>query len=228
MNHKTDGISNKVNRPNSDWIDISVPLCDSLRQSPYELLTPHIERIRSREKGDKVVLTQLFINAHSGTHIDAPFEWIEGGQTIDEMSLDTTVGPARVIEIQDSVSIKVEELKPYKIRPGERLLFKTRNSSRSDLTKIFHKDNVYVSDEAAQFLAEKRVRVVGLDSISIGSFQDGKNIAVTHQTLLGKGIYIIEDIDLSNVKPGSYELICVPIRLEKGDAGLARAIIRPL
>jgi arylformamidase len=88
-------------------------------------------------------------------------------------------------------------------------------------------DYVYISTEAARYLAEKVVRVIGLDYISIGSYKLESNVMETHETLLSRGIWIIEGLNLSGVKAGNYELICLPIKLEKGDAGLARAILRP-
>jgi arylformamidase len=143
------------------------------------------------------------------------------------MPLDTAVGLARVIEIKDATSIKPKELAPCNIRRGERLLFKTRNSSRVYQKDEFIDDYVYLSTESAHFLGEKGVRVIGIDYISIGSYKLESNVKETHETLLSQGIWIIEGLNLSGVKAGKYELICLPIKLERGDAGLARAILRP-
>jgi arylformamidase len=179
------------------------------------------------DKGDKVTMSEMTMISHTGTHIDAPLHFIYRGKTIDEMPLDTAVGLARVIEIKDTESIKIEELASSHIRSGERILFKTRNSDRVYQTDEFVDDYVYISTEAARYLAEKVVRVIGLDYISIGSYKLESNVMETHETLLSRGIWIIEGLNLSGVKAGNYELICLPIKLEKGDAGLARAILRP-
>ena len=119
-------------------------------------------------------------------------------------------------------------MEAYNIQPGERILFKTLNSSRVYQSDKFIEDYVFISTEAAHFLVEKRIRLVGLDFISIGSIKDNPNLVETHETLLKNGIYILEGIDLSGVKAGPHELICLPIKLENGDAGPARAILRPL
>jgi len=219
--------SRQVIAPKSEWIDISLPIRDDMVQGPMEPLTPHVEFILHRKKGNNVAMCQININSHNGTHIDSPLHFVEGGETIDKMSLDTTMGPARVIETKDTVSIKPEELATHNIQPGERLLFKTRNSSRPERMKKFFKDSVYLTVEGAEFLAKKKVRVVGIDYISIGG-GGMKNIDKTHLILLDKGIYIIEDLDLSQVKAGRYEMICLPLRLEGGDASPVRAIIRPI
>jgi arylformamidase len=228
MAKQTHHSSKNVKSSKSEWIDISIPLNESIRQTPGEDYMPHIKRIRSRERGDKVVMQQIFINSHNGTHVETPYFWYEEAKTIDEMPLDTTIGPARVIEIKDPVSIKVKELKTYDIQPGERLLFKTQNSSRADLAVKFYEDNVYFTTRAAHFLAQKKVRLVGLDAMSVGNLANHKANDETHQIMLQNNIYLIEDIDLSKAKPGRFELICLPLRLEKGEASPARAIIRPI
>ncbi len=156
--------------------------------------------------------------------MDAPLHFIRQGIGIDKMPLDTTMGRARVIEIQDTESIKPEELVRNRIRRGERILFKTRNSLRVWQTDTFSEDFVFISKEAAHFLAERKVRVIGVDYLSVGGFKrDGSE---THRTLLEGGVWIIEGLDLSRVKPGKYDLICLPLKLEQGDGAPARAILR--
>jgi arylformamidase len=160
--------------------------------------------------------------------MDAPLHFIYGGNTIDRMPLDTAIGLARVIEIKDAESVKPKELASHDIQRGERILFKTRNSDRVYRTDEFVEDYVYLSTEAAKFLVEKGVRVIGFDYISIGSYKLQSNVKEAHEELLSHGAWIIEGLNLSGIKAGNYELICLPIRLEKGDAGLARAILRPI
>lgn len=231
MVKKTGSSVKEVSTHKSDWIDISIPLSDDMVQSPMEPITAHFEYIFSREKGNGVTMTHIYMLSHTGTHIDAPYYLFEEGETIDDMPLDTAIGPARVIEIKDAESIKPEELAAYNIEPGERLLFKTRNSSRAERTKKLFKDNVYFTLEALHFLAKKKVRVIGIDylTISNGNVEyvdpDAEN---DHDALFKNGIYVIEDLDLSGVKPGRYEMVCLPLRLKRGDAAPARAIIRPI
>lgn len=214
----------------SEWIDITVPMPVN-KPMPYwptDPVPPKIERIVDVDKGDKVTMSQININSHNGTHVDAPLHFIYGGGSIDQMPLDTTIGRARVIEIKDPESVKVKELEPCNIKSGERILFKTQNSEKAYKTDKFFEDYVFISTEAAHFLADKKVRLVGLDYISIGSFKSLENVGETHETLLKNGIYILEMINLSGVKPGEYELLCLPLRMERGDAGPCRAILRPL
>lgn len=209
----------------SDWIDISIPLRNNMVKWPTDGPTL-IKRTKDVDKGDPVTMSEFTMISHTGTHMDAPLHFIYGGATIDTMPLDQAIGPARVIEIKDREAVKPEELSKYNILKGERILFKTRNSERVYRTDEFTEDYVYISTEAAVFLAEKGIRVVGLDYISIGSFKLKTQVREAHQALLGKGVWVIEGLNFTGVSPGDYEMICLPIRLEKGDAGLARAIIR--
>jgi arylformamidase len=110
---------------------------------------------------------------------------------------------------------------------GERLLFKTHNSTRCWDTNKFVKDFVYVSTEAAEFLADRRVGLVGIDYLSVGGFRAGNGVAV-HRTLLGREVYILEGLNLSAVQAGRYFLICLPLRILNGDGAPARALLKPL
>jgi arylformamidase len=206
------------------WIDISVPLHSGMVHWPSNPPV-HVERILDIERGDKSNVSALSMGSHTGTHMDAPIHFIRSEKGIDQMPLDATIGRARVIEIRDEHSVQLEELRPLGIRSGERILFKTKNSARCWKTDAFTKDFVYLSKPTAQYLAERRVQVVGVDYLSVGGFHH-EDSAETHRVLLKAGIWIIEGLDLSRVRPGEYELICLPLRIAQGDGAPARAIVR--
>ena len=210
------------------WYDISVPLKQGMVYFPTDPLPPKIYRYSDRALGSKVTMSMLEIISHTGTHIDSPLHFIEGGSTISDMPLDATIGPARVIAIKDRESIKAAELKKHNIRKGERVLFKTRNSPTGYEAEKFNDDYCYLDESAADYLAEVGVRLVGIDFITIGSYKRMENIGKTHTALLGAGIYVLEDCALAGVPPGEYELICLPLLMWHGDAGPCRAILRPL
>lgn len=208
-----------------DWIDVSVPLRTGMVHWP-DNPPVSIERALDIGRGDAANVSKLSMGVHTGTHMDAPIHFFPTGKGIDSMPLTAAIGRARVIEISDPVSIKPEELRPHQIQPGERILFKTRNSPRCWQTNDFVKDFVYISSEAAQYLVEQKVQIVGVDYLSVGGyFKDGPE---THHALLGAGIWIIEGLNLSNIRPGSVELICLPIKIEGSDGAPARAILRPV
>jgi arylformamidase len=208
----------------SPWIDISVPLHNNLvhwpGNPPFEM-----ELVQSIKQGNAANLSKISMGAHSGTHVDAPYHFIQEGKDISSMPVDTMIGKARVIEIQDSRLIKPEELKVNNIQAGERILFKTRNSSRAWENNTFYEDFVAISKETADFLCEKGVKVVGVDYLSVGGYKnDG---AYIHRTLLKAGIWLIEGLNLSEVIPGNYFLICLPLKIMSADGSPARAILRP-
>lgn len=185
-----------------------------------------IERIQDMERGAAHNLSTMVMGSHTGTHMDAPLHFLREGQGIDEMPLSVTVGRARVIQIYDAESVKPEELAQHRLRRGERILFKTLNSRHGGQRETFVEDFVFISPEAARFLAERGVKVVGVDYLSVGGFKGGG--AETHRALLEAGIWLIEGLDLSPVLPGKYDLICLPLKLARGDGAPARAILRPI
>jgi arylformamidase len=206
-----------------DWIDVSIPLRTGMVHWPDDPPVS-IERVLDIERGDVVSVSRLSMSAHTGTHMDAPLHFFRTGKSIDTMPLTACLGRARVIEIRDPESIKPEELRHYQLQRGERVLFKTRNSARCWQTDDFVEDFVYISQEAARFLAAQQVQTVGVDYLSVGGFfKDGVE---THHALLEAGIWIIEGLDLSSVAPGMYELICLPLKIEGSDGAPARAILR--
>jgi arylformamidase len=210
------------------WYDISVPLKQGMNYFPTDPAPPKIYRYHDRDLGGKVTMSMMEIISHTGTHIDSPLHFIAGGSTISDMPLDVTIGPCRVIEIEDREKIKKAELEKHTIKRGERVLFKTQNSPRVYTSEKFIEDYVYLDVDAASYLVSKGIILFGLDNITIGSFKEHENLTRTHETLLGAGIYILEDCALADVPAGDYELLCLPLLMWNGDAGPCRAILRPL
>ena len=162
--------------------------------------------------------------------MDAPKHFIKDGKSIDKLPFDTSLGPARVIEIKDKVSIKPAELQQHNIKKGERILFKTVNSPRCWQTDDFVNDFVFVTRDAAQFLVDAGVILIGVDYLSVGSPMDQEKAMRpdTHQILLGAGLYLIEGLNLSEVRAGNYNLICLPLKLMGAEGSPVRAILQPV
>jgi arylformamidase len=193
-------------------------------------VTIKIERRRSMDRGDAANNSAISLGVHTGTHMDAPKHFIKDGRSIDKLPLETSVGPARVIEIKDKISIKPEELKQHNIKKGERILFKTVNSPRCWQTDAFVNDFVFVTRDAAQFLVDAGVILIGVDYLSVGSPLDPEKTMRpdTHQILLGAGLYLIEGLNLTDVKAGNYNLICLPLKLMDAEGCPVRAILQPV
>ncbi len=207
------------------WIDVSIPLENGMVCWPGDPIFK-IKRANKISKKSDANVSQVTMSVHAGTHMDAPFHYFKLGKTLDTLPLSDVIGAARVIEIKDKVSIKREELMQHNISRGEKILFKTVNSVNCWQNKKFHKNFVYISLDAAKYLTLKKIKLVGVDYLSVGGFYaDGTAI---HQTLLKAGIWIIEGLNLSAVKSGQYELICLPLKLMNTDGAPARAILRKL
>ena len=206
-----------------DFIDISVPVRSGMAHWPGD---PDVKLTRTLDmaKGDICNFTELSFGAHTGTHMDAPLHFVERGASIDQLPVHATVGRCRVVEIKARVAIEPKHLEPHKLRRGERVLFKTRNSRRSWKADGFDKNFVSIAQDGAQYLADRGVLTVGIDYLSIGGWQrDGVE---THQIMLGAGIWVIEGLNLAKVKPGRYELICLPLKLLGAEGAPARAVLQ--
>jgi len=207
--------------PVPDWVDVSVPLRNGLVSWPGDP-SFRLKRVFDQARGDVCTFSTLSMSAHAGTHIDAPLHFLRRGRSVDRWPIDATVGPARIIAIRNPRVIDVEELRPHRIRKGERVLFKTRNSARGR-PGVFFKDYVAVSPEGARHLGARGVRAVGIDGPSIGPLERGDE---THRIMLGAGIWIVEWLDLRRTPAGLYDLICLPLRVVGGDGAPARAVLR--
>ena len=198
----------------SEWIDISVPLKTNMVHWP-DNPPVRIERALDLTKGDGANVSKISMGSHTGTHMDAPVHFVQSGKGIDRLPMSVAIGRARVIHIEDTVSIKPGELVPHKIRKGERILFKTGNSPRCWQTDSFTTDFVHLTAEGARFLIDRGVKMVGIDYLSIGGYKvDGSE---THRYLLEAGVWIVEGLDLSQVEPGEYILVCLPLKILGGD-----------
>jgi arylformamidase len=188
---------------------------------PYE-----IKLVQSIEQGSEFNLSKISLGVHSGTHIDSPLHFFRDGRDVSSLPLDSVMGKARVIEIKDTVAIKSAELVEHQIQSGERILFKTRNSKRDWPNQPFRDDFISISKEAAGFLAPKHLKAVGVDYLSVGANNaDGVEV---HRSLLEAGTCLIEGLNLENVDPGQYWLICLPLNLVSAEGAPARAILKAM
>ena len=220
------GVSEAQKKSSSGWIDITAPL-DPNTTPVFPGDAPlKFDFLKQMSKGDPLTLSAYTLGAHSGTHVDAPMHFIRDGAPIEQVPLATLIGPARVIDCSpDAKAIDARELNKHRWRGAERILFRTRNSRNHWMTDAtFHKDFTYVAPDAAKLLANAGVKLVGIDYISMEEF--GAKEALTHRTLLGKGIPIIEGVDLSDVAAGDYDLVILPLKVIGHEAAPARAALR--
>ena len=203
--------------------DISLPISESLvvwrGDSPVR-----ITRVSDIAKGDTATVSQLGLNAHIGTHVDAPVHFVPGGAGVDALDLNVLVGPALVVEALEADALSVAVLETLSIPPGtERVLFHTRNSARwARGEREFSRDFCAITEDGARWLVERGVRLVGVDYLSVAPFDD---VVPTHYTLLSAGVIPVEGLNLSSIAPGIYQFVCLPLRLVGVDGAPARAIL---
>lgn len=187
-----------------------------------------IDSVRQLAAGDAANVSNVCFGAHTGTHVDAPNHFIEGTRRVEDLDLDKLIGKCRVVELEDSViSIEPEHLGP--LDGVERIIFKTSNSSFwNSPERGFRTDFAYVSTATARILADRGMKLVGIDYLSIEEF--GSKDHATHRALLEKEVVILEGLDLRLVPAGDYELVCLPLKYvgSTGDGSPARTILRTL
>ena len=178
------------------------------------------------DQGDPVNNSQASIDVHFGTHIDVPFHFIDnGGLTVEEIPLDVFVGPCSVIHLPHLKEVTADELsRVERSINNKRLLIRTDNSMLwSTGVSEFRADYTAISPDAAKWITEQGIRLVGIDYLSIGDMKNGE---VVHRILLESGIVVLEGLNLSHVAPDDYELLCLPINIVGAEGAPARAILR--
>jgi arylformamidase len=204
--------------------DISVPISPGMPVWPGD---PHVEleRMVAIARGDSCNLSRLACSAHTGTHVDAPLHFIDDGAPVEQLPLDVLIGPALVVELADAEAITPAHLDAL-VLPEQttRLLFKTRNSALwQQPAHAFASDFVALTSDAAAWMVQRGIQLVGIDYLSVQLFQDTDSL--THRLLLEAGVVIVEGLNLYDIEPGSYQLICLPLMLMGSDGAPARAVL---
>jgi len=176
----------------------------------------------SRDKSHTIRVTGIEMCAHTGTHIDAPWHFVEGGRKLHEIPLDCLIGPAHVVQVEGVSSIARMHLEGLDWNGVERVLFRTDNSWHWNDSR-FYKGFVYLEPEAAEFLVERGVRLVGIDYLSIDEFHSDKH--PSHFALLTRNVVVLEGLNLSRVSPGRYQMIALPLNLQDVEGAPTRVIL---
>lgn len=183
-----------------------------------------LERINKIEAGANSNVSRLALGVHTGTHMDAPVHFVPGATGIEAVPLGVLVGRALLIHLPRTHRITADDLDGAGIPPStRRLLIKTSNSgywAKGD--KTFHTDYVAIDPSGAEWLVDRRVELIGVDYLSVAPWKESRP---THEILLKAGVVIVEGLNLSKVKPGRYELTCLPLKLMGADGSPCRAIL---
>jgi len=168
--------------------------------------------------------SQITMNSHTGTHVDAPNHFLKDGKSVDQVSLHSCIGPCKVLDftdVQDAVARS--DLQKHEICKDDIILLKTKNSFLP-VTGPFEKEFIFLKGCGAQYLAEKEIKALAIDYLGLERGQAGHP---SHTYLMEKDITIIEGVRLEHVAPGDYFFICLPIRVVGLEAAPARAILTP-
>ena len=202
--------------------DVTLPISKDLIVYPGD---PPIKIKRTQtigKNGAKYNLSAFSFGSHTGTHIDAPLHLFQDGLSTDQLPLEMLIGPARVVEIT-SPRIDEEALREFDLTADVRLLFKTRNSYLWGRNE-FVQEYVYITPEAAKYLVREGIKLVGIDYLSVEKFSSEEPLV--HLELLGAGTIIIEGLNLREIEPGDYEMICLPLKVKDGDGAPVRVVLR--
>lgn len=163
--------------------------------------------------------SSIYMDLHTGTHIDAPLHMVKDGKKMDMYKIEDYVTPVKVLDFSDiEEKITKADLEKHDIQKGDFILLKTRNSNRDDFDFEF----VYLEKTGAQYLQEIGIKGVGIDSLGIERAQSDH---MTHKVLLGNDIMIVEGLRLKDIEPKQYMMVILPIKLLEAEAAPARAIL---
>ena len=172
----------------------------------------------------QVRVTRMALGVHTGTHVDAPLHFLSGAADVTTLALSTLIGPAQVYHLPDVDVITAAVLTGLDFPPGtERVLFRTRNSTYwAEPAPTFHPDFVGVALDAAAWLIERGVRLIGVDYLSVSPYDQSVPV---HTVLLQAGVILLEGLNLNAIEAGRYHLICLPLKLQGSDGSPARAVL---
>ena len=183
---------------------------------------PRIERVKSMPKSSSN-LSKITMGAHTGTHMDAGLHAANKGWTAHEVDLGKVMGKCRVLDlarVEFGCGIGEKELKKFKIKKGEIIVLKTKNSKRG--FGKFRPDFIHVSLDGAEYLVKRGVKAVAIDALGIQKSGSG-NMRV-HDVFLRRRIPIFEGLNLKGVPAGRYAFIGLPLKL-MAEAAPARVIL---
>lgn len=183
-----------------------------------------IQRVEKIEDGSNANVSRVDMGVHTGTHVDAPFHFLQDGITVDQLNLNLLTGRAYVLHLPGVDVITAEVLEEAQIPPRtRRVLFKTSNSDLwAKEGSVFNTDFVGLSDDGAEYLVRRGVKLVGMDYLSVAPYKESRP---THERLLEAGVVIVEGLDLSEVTQGRYTIYCLPLKIANSDGAPARAIL---
>jgi arylformamidase len=212
-------------------IDLSFPIHEGMTTFPAHW-HPIVEITQLGRFGlENRETRKIVLGTHTGTHCDAPRHFIPSGKTVDTLSLDVLIGPARVVDFS-------------KTKPGQEIgsvdLQRQLGDSRPERLVLrfdwsdhwgkgtYYRDHAFLSDEAAQWLVDSGVRLLAMDTPMPDNPANGWQCTIDspiHKILLGSEVILVEYLcNLKQLKQQDIELIVLPLKILDGDGAPARCV----
>ena len=201
-------------------VDLSLPIQDgapSYPDDPVCSVTPFLTI------PEAVANTRtISMGSHQGTHLDAPFHFLADGATIDEIPLAQTTGPAILLDLGGRAprsSLEAADFADLDLQPGDRLVYRL-GWDRQLHEPGYFSDMPRLSVEAAGWLAERRLALLGMDCPT----PNPEAMVEVHQVLLGAGTVLLESLaNLEQLRTGRFWLSAAPLHIVGSDGAPVRA-----
>lgn len=164
---------------------------------------PKLNRLLKLSQGDGCNLSCVGMCLHNGTHVDAPYHFIEGGATAESLPLNKLCGGVKVVASAETLT-----------RAAAQELMMDKPS------RLLIKGAIRLTKEAAEVFAE--LELIGTEGLTVGGEDD---TAEVHRILLSQGVAILENLELSEAEPGYYTLFALPLKIAGADGAPVRAVL---
>lgn len=205
-----------------NWLDVSESISKNTVVWPGDPQAI-VSQLASHELGDDYQLSEAFFSLHTGTHIDAPLHFIKDGKDVTQIPSSSMMGDVLVMDVTNENKITAEYLKRQDFQNCERIFFKTISDEMDRKSSLEKNDFIALDVSAANYLREKKIKLIGIDGLSIAIADELKEV---HVSLLEKEIVIVEVLNLQEITAGIYEMICLPIKIAGAEAAPARVLLR--
>lgn len=212
-------------------IDLSHPIHNGMPTFPVAW-HPYVEVTQLGRHGiEQRETRRIVLGTHTGTHVDAPSHFIPGGGTIDNIPLELLCGPAVLLDMGDYEEKQAFDtdffVKHLEDGALPRLVLRF-NWSRHWGTLKYFTHNPFITENAAQWLIDRGVRMLGMDVPQVDSPDHGRGCnkdSPNHKIMLGQGCYFVENlVNLEKISGKTFEWIVAPLRLQGGDGAPCRSV----
>ena len=201
------------------WIDITQTMTNGMPNWPGD--TPFsFELAYTKQQTGSVNIGKIETSLHTGTHADAPFHFDADAPTIEALDVNVFIGDCLVIDCRPQQMITASFLQAVDFQGVQRILLKTVDG----ISSSFPQQIPVIAADVAALLKERGVFLLGVDNPSVDPLTS-KEVSA-HHALYANQVHIVEGLDLSQIEPGLYDFIALPLKIAGADGAPVRAVIR--